>query len=397
VRKLHVLLLVTFLLSLAIPMPADGQGGTTQYFYDANGRLAGVIAPNGSAAIYHYDAAGNLTSIEQVGAGGFSILSFSPQVGTIGDQVTLAGVGLDTASTVSFNGTLAPIVSASTNSLVTVIPQGASSGLITLSGARGSASSSTAFSVVARVDISPTSAAILPGESVQFQASVAGTTNQQVTWAVNGITGGNSAVGTVDANGDYLAPNINNALDVSVSATSQADTAVSSQADVRILNPNTTSEIRAASVAISVGPSSSFVAQSPLVAVLKGNILGIEAAPVAVGFGVTETIASRAVSATTGPVISGVSPAALTRGTSPTVTITGQNLGGATAVSFNTSGGLETHIAVSNLSASSDGATLTFTATVGSSTATGTDVVFVTTPNGQSQIVNTGVNTVTIQ
>ena len=396
-RKLHVVLLVTALLAFAATMPAHGQGGTTQYFYDANGRLAGVIAPNGSAAIYHYDAAGNLTSIEQIGAGGFSVLSFSPQVGTIGDQVTLTGVGLDTASTVSFNGTLAPIVSASANSLVTVIPQGATSGLITLTGARGSASSPSAFTVVARVDISPASAAILPGESVQFHAAVAGTTNQQVAWAVNGITGGNSSVGTIDANGVYLAPNINNALDVSVSATSQADTAVSSQADVRILNPNTTSEIRAPGLAVAIGVTTQSTAQSPLLSVLKGNLLSVESAPVAVGVGETMVISSHPVTTTTGPVITVISPATLARGSNVNVTVTGKNLGGATAVSFNASGVLETHIAVSNLSVSSDGTTLTFTAAVSTSASVGTDVVFVTTANGSSQTVSTGINTVTIQ
>jgi YD repeat-containing protein len=375
---------------------ASGQG-TTQYFYDANGRLSGVIAPNGSAAIYHYDAAGNLTSIEQVGAGGFTILSFSPQVGTIGDQVTLTGVGLDTASTVSFNGTPAPIISASTNSLVTVIPQGASTGLITVSGARGTASSPTAFAVVARIDLSPATAEILPGEVIFFHATVVGTSNQQVNWAVNGIAGGNSSVGTIDANGTYQSPAINNALDVTISATSQVDTAVSSQADVRILNPNTTSEIRAPSLTISLGPSSAFVAGSPILSVLKGNILGVEANPVAVAVGEPLAIASRAVSATTGPVISAISPATLTRNTSPTVTITGQNLTGATAVSFTTTGSLETHITVSNISVSANGTTLTFTAAVSTSAAAGVDVVFVTTPNGSSPIQSTGVNTVTIQ
>src|SRR5579864_9481705 len=114
-------------------VPAYAQGGTTQYIYDANGRLTGVIAPNGEAAIYHYDPAGNLTSIEHVGAGGFAILAFSPGVGTIGDQVTLTGVGLDTASSVSFNGTSGQIVSAAPGSLIAVVPSGATTGLITLS------------------------------------------------------------------------------------------------------------------------------------------------------------------------------------------------------------------------------------------------------------------------
>jgi trimeric autotransporter adhesin len=397
VRKLHSVLLIAVLFCVAAINPAYGQGGTSQYIYDANGRLGAVIAPSGSAAVYHYDAAGNLTSIEQIGAGGFSILSFSPQQGTIGDQVTLTGVGLDTATSVSFNGTPSTIVSAAPTSLVTTIPQGASTGLITVSGVRGSASSSTTFSVVARVEVSPGTVEILPGEVVLFQANVVGTPNQQVTWAVNGISGGNSSVGTISASGFYQSPTINNALEVTVSAISQADTAVSGQADVRILNPNTTSEIRSPLLTVSVGLTSSFIAQTPLLAVLKGNFLGIEASPLAVALGEPLAISSRAVSATTGPVITAISPATLTRGTSPTVTLTGQNLGGATAVSFSTAnGGVEGNITASNISVS-NGTTLTFTAAVGASAAAGTDVVIVTTANGKSQVLSTGGNTVTIQ
>lgn len=396
-RKLYAILLVTLLLSLTETKPLHAQGGAAQYFYDANGRLAGVIAPDGSAAVYHYDAAGNLTSIEQIGPGGFSILSVSPQVGTIGDQVTLTGVGLDTSSSVSFNGTPAAIISSAPGSLVTAVPQGATSGLITLSGPRGSATSPAAFTVVARIDLSPSTIAILPGESVSFSATVVGTSNQQVTWAVNGITGGNSSIGTISAAGFYRSPNINNGLEVTISATSQADIAVSSNADVRILDPNTTSEIRTPSLTVSLGASSPFIAQTPLLAVLKGNILGIESAPLAVAVGEPLAISSRPVSTTTGPVITAVSPATLSRGTNVTVTITGQNLGGATAVSFNTPSGVERNITASNISVSSNGATLTFTAAVGASAAAGSDVVIVTTANGQSQVVSTGVNTVTIQ
>src|SRR6185437_9150043 len=129
------------------------QSGTTQYIYDANGRLSAVVLPSGAAAVYHYDVAGNLTSIEQITAGSFSVISVSPQVGTVGDQVTLTGVGLDTTTSLVFNGTPAQIVSASSSTLVTAVPAGASTGLITLSGARGSIASPSPFAVVRKIDI----------------------------------------------------------------------------------------------------------------------------------------------------------------------------------------------------------------------------------------------------
>ncbi|HEV2990131.1 MAG TPA: IPT/TIG domain-containing protein [Candidatus Angelobacter sp.] len=408
-------------------MPGHGQG-TTQYIYDANGRLTGVITPSGDAAVYHYDAAGNITSIERLGAGSFAVLSFSPHVGTIGDQVTITGVGLNTASSVSFNGTPAQIVSATPSSLITLVPDGASTGLITLSGVRGTAITATAFQVVARVVISPSLAEVLPGESVGFTGTVAGTTDQRVTWSVNGIAGGNPAIGTIDANGNYSSPNINTGLTVTITATSVADTAVSSQATARILNPNTSSEVRSGLLSVGVGVSANttFVtrpvsiekgaplgiesrsvsvlegnflfAQSHALSVLSGETLNITSHPVSAELGAPFPVAGRPVSETTGPVIAAISPGAFSRGNTLVVTITGQNLVGSTAISFNTqNGNRERNIGVSNISVSSDGMTLTFTAVVGTNAAAGVDVVYVTTPNGRSPTQRTGTNIVAIQ
>jgi YD repeat-containing protein len=402
--------------------------GTTQYVYDANGRLTGVITPSGDAAVYHYDPAGNITSIERIGAGGFAILSFSPQVGTIGDQVTFTGVGLNTASSVSFNGTPGQIVSATPGSLVALVPDGASSGPITLSGVRGTATTATAFQVVGRVVINPAIAEILPGETVSFTATVTGTTDQRVTWAVNGTTGGNPAVGTIDANGNYSSPNINTGLTVTIAATSVADPVVTSQATARILNPNTTSELRSALVSVGVGVTADTHVVSAPISIEKGAVVGIESSPVsviegnflftssnavAVSFGEslpissspvsTElggvfSVAGNPVSETTGPVISAISPNSLTRGSTVTVVITGQNLSGSTAVFFNTGNGtVERNIAVSNISISSDGTALTFTATANASAAVGTDVVYVATPTGRSQTQSIGTNQMVIR
>ena len=425
-RDLRVAVLV-FVLLMGFCPQAWGQG-TTQYIYDANGRLTGVIAPNGEAAIYRYDPAGNLTSIEHIGAGDFAVLSFTPQIGTIGDQVTFTGVGLDTASSVSFNGTPAQILSASASSLTAVVPDGAATGPITLSGVRGTATTATAFSVVARIVISPALAEVIPGESVGFTANVIGTPDQRVSWAVNGIAGGNASIGTIDATGFYQSPSIDTGLTVTISATSQVDTAVTSSATVRLLNPNVISEVRSAALLVGVGLTRSVIFSSAPVGVQKGAPVGIESSsvsvlegllvpiqspgltvelgesftassqPIAVELGILFPVSAGAVSETTGPVITNISSATFTRGTTLTVTVTGQNLGGTTRVSFNKSSGtLEQNISVSNLSVSSDGTTLTFTAVVSASAATGTDVVYVSTPNGLSQVQSIGTNIVTIQ
>jgi hypothetical protein len=72
-------------------------------------------------------------------------------------------------------------------------------------------------------------------QTIQFNASVTGNTNQSVTWAVNTVAGGNSTVGTVNASGLYTAPNqIPNPQKVTVTATSQADTTKSASTSVFI-------------------------------------------------------------------------------------------------------------------------------------------------------------------
>lgn len=54
------------------------------------------------------------------------------------------------------------------------------------------------------VSISPQNAAVAPGQTVHFTAVVTG--GGALTWSVNGVAGGNATVGTVDTNGNYVAP-----------------------------------------------------------------------------------------------------------------------------------------------------------------------------------------------
>ena len=54
------------------------------------------------------------------------------------------------------------------------------------------------------ITITPQNAAAASGQTLHFYA--AGSNGAPVTWSVNGVAGGNAALGTIDANGDYLAP-----------------------------------------------------------------------------------------------------------------------------------------------------------------------------------------------
>ncbi len=69
---------------------------------------------------------------------------------------------------------------------------------------------------VGSVTIQPQTAALAPGQTMQFTA--ASTSGGQIAWLVNGVPGGNSAVGTIDANGNYTAPPISQSINVVVSA-----------------------------------------------------------------------------------------------------------------------------------------------------------------------------------
>ena len=102
-----------------------------RYVYDELGRLVGVIDANGDAAIYQYDAVGNLLSITRKTATQVSIIDFTPNDGPIGQTVTIYGTGFSatpSSNTVTFNGTSASITSASTTSLVVTVPSGATTG-----------------------------------------------------------------------------------------------------------------------------------------------------------------------------------------------------------------------------------------------------------------------------
>jgi len=86
------------------------------------------------------------------------------------------------------------------------------------------------------VTISPASADVRVNRSRVFTATVQNTTNQSVTWKVNGITGGNSTVGTITAQGNYTAPrSVPAGGTVQVSAVSNADATKSANATVTVV------------------------------------------------------------------------------------------------------------------------------------------------------------------
>jgi hypothetical protein len=82
------------------------------------------------------------------------------------------------------------------------------------------------------VGVLPSSVSVATGGSQQFSATVTNNANQNVSWAVDGIAGGNVTVGTVDATGNYTAPTA--AGSHTITATSVADGTASGSATVAV-------------------------------------------------------------------------------------------------------------------------------------------------------------------
>ena len=137
------------------------------------------------------------------------------------------------------------------------------------------------------VSVSPTSASVLLGATQQFTATVTDTTNLAVTWNVNGISGGNSTVGTISVSGLYTAPQIlPQQASVTVQAVSQADATATGSASVIVTGgPLVTVTISPTGASVVLGATQQFSATVSLAAnqSVTWNVNGISGGNSAVG------------------------------------------------------------------------------------------------------------------
>ena len=105
-------------------------------------------------------------------------------------------------------------------------------------------------------------AAVLINTSTTFTAQISGLTNQDVTWQVNQIAGGNSTVGTITAAGVYTAPaSVPNPATVVVSATPVADPSTVGKQSLTIsLKPITKVTLSPTSADVEVDQGQNFTA-----------------------------------------------------------------------------------------------------------------------------------------
>jgi len=114
----------------------------------------------------------------------------------------------------------------------------------------GSTGSSGGSGSGASITITPPIANLLLDATQQFQAVFTGTANSAVTWEVNGVVGGNAAVGTISTAGLYTAPlSLPSPPLTTITAVMQSDPQISSSARVNLTDD----------IAISVSPPTASV------------------------------------------------------------------------------------------------------------------------------------------
>jgi hypothetical protein len=122
-------------------------------------------------------------------------------------------------------------------------PASVPSGTVTVTAESQAQSTATANATVSvtpapiMVSISPTNPSLQLGQTLQFSATVSGTSNPAVDWLVSNVQGGNTLLGTVSATGLYTAPASVPGTAVTVTAESVANPSVSASTSVTIAAP----------------------------------------------------------------------------------------------------------------------------------------------------------------
>jgi hypothetical protein len=164
--------------------------------------------------------------------------------GSSDTTVTLTGGGFAEQSVVEANGKALATSFANATQLTAAVPSSllATAGALSINVMNptpgGGTSSAESLTVSIAVSVSPATQTVNVSQTQQFHATVAGTSSQNVTWSVDGVSGGNSTVGTISGVGLYTAPGVPpSPKPISVTATSAADSTQAATATVTIVNP----------------------------------------------------------------------------------------------------------------------------------------------------------------
>ncbi|MFT5153141.1 MAG: hypothetical protein ACI841_003141, partial [Planctomycetota bacterium] len=166
---------------------------------------------------YTQDDMGNRTAAtQQVRFTSTAAFQIKPRRALVGDRINIYGRKFPTTQPtqlqVLFGTTPGVIHSVSERVLSVTIPASVDSGRVKII-LPGGQELAVGTILIQGVSISPGLVALSYGQSTNFVATVIGATDTSVTWAVEGLSGGSSAVGSIDAAGMYTAPNGQSAID----------------------------------------------------------------------------------------------------------------------------------------------------------------------------------------
>ncbi|MFZ0304485.1 MAG: hypothetical protein WAL75_17470 [Terracidiphilus sp.] len=116
-------------------------------------------------------------------------------------------------------------------------PIGGSVKVSATSVAESSQSANALVTIFDIISVNPTSASVAIGTTLQFVATLNGIANANVVWSVGGVLGGNAALGTISATGDYSAPAVVPNSTLTVTAVDPSDSVASATATISVFDP----------------------------------------------------------------------------------------------------------------------------------------------------------------
>ena len=189
---------------------------------------------------------------------------------TVSSPFTVSAVATSSASVTKFLVYLDSVLKfqqLNTKSISTSLTAAAGSHNLTVQYYNGQWRKATNFITVGSasgitVTVSPSSATVTTGGTQQFTAAVTGTSNTAVTWAVDGMFGGNTTVGTISTSGLYTAPSATGTH--TITATSAADSSKTGAAGVTVVSSGGSCSAPSSPGAILCTPAAGSTVSSPV-------------------------------------------------------------------------------------------------------------------------------------
>jgi serine protease len=212
---------------------------------NAKGAVQAALRPIAAVSLPASMSAGQpvtMSAQNSAAANGHTISSF--QWTSIGKQtVSIQNATTSTATVIAPNCGLAIVQVAVTDDAGRVDTANVAIDPVSVSSAAPTNATDKSCSLAAprvRLEVCPAAISVEVGSGTQaFTATVANTTDDSVTWMVNGVAGGSATLGTISSSGVYTAPaNAPPSSQVTITAVSSADQTVAGSATLTVTTPS---------------------------------------------------------------------------------------------------------------------------------------------------------------